>query len=169
MTVGDVEKKITAIRDLSQEKRIMLWLCASQRTNRSKWLHVTASSLALLSSGTITTAITGLVDKQAIQVIAAILAFTSGILSLIISTIYDAKETNRMYEGASRYAQLREKTQIALDQVASLSDNHCIEILKDLRTEYVSISGEFDPLLSNHNVIALRDGWFGATAALDIE
>jgi hypothetical protein len=105
---------IRNIREVSHEKRVLLMSRAQKRTGRKKVIYVVSGSLALLSGGTASALVAPAADVIGVKIMAAALAFVSGVISLVTTAFFDEKETAKMNEGAGRYGELRDRADVIL-------------------------------------------------------
>ena len=143
----DIGSSILAIRDVSQVKREMLWRRAARQTKTYRRLHLGSGGLALLSGGAITSLISDIGSPLFVKIAAAILAFSSGLMSLLTTTLHDSKETERMFEGAVKYALLRDNAQTLFDRQTTISAAQLLEGLKQLRAESGKLTKDYDKML----------------------
>ncbi len=90
-------------------KREMLQRSGILRTSRKKGLSVLSGVLALLSAGAIASVLVKYFGNESIQILAALSAFVSGILTLVVTIYYTDDETSKILEGSSKYLDLRER------------------------------------------------------------
>ena len=103
----------TVVTD-SKRKRRLLLAQASRRSRLRRLLHVTAGILALLSATSITAIITELTNSMAVKVFSAVVAFISGVISLVITNYVDEKDTWKMFESAAGFISVRSKAELLL-------------------------------------------------------
>jgi len=78
-----------------------------------------------------------------VKVLSACLGFLSGMISLVMTSFFDEKETNRLFEGATRFLSLRDQVELVRLQ-PNLTEKQAFEALKKLRTDYEKYSAEYD-------------------------
>jgi hypothetical protein len=118
------------------------------RLTRRKILRFVAGTLALLSGASITAVIVAFVnDSRALKILSAALAFTSGLISLLLDGFYDPQETQHMFAGANEFMILRNKLDIERTR-PNLTDVRAHETLKKLTDEYGAACKKYDPLIS---------------------
>ena len=155
----DTVPKIFAVEELAMSAGNLSDICAekrevlkSQAISRSKWqkrLHIASGVIALLSGGAITAVVTDLTSSLQMKIFATTLAFSSGIISLVTTTLFDTKETQRMFEGAAQFLIIRDKLRALHHRRSTLTPDQFDEALGPLRTEYNKTSADFDPLLAS--------------------
>lgn len=106
---------IRYIREVSHEKRVLLMTKAQKRVGRKKAIYVISGSLALLSGGTASALVAPAADFIGVKIMAAALAFVSGVISLVTTAFFDEKETAKMNEGGGRYGELRDRADVILN------------------------------------------------------
>jgi hypothetical protein len=155
-TPDDVERKrqlqeltqnLEELRIICQTKRERLWGRAARRNKWQKGLHIAGGVIALFSGGAITSVVTSLTSSLTMKIIAAALAFLSGGISLVTTTLFDSKESVKMFDGAARYAALRDKAQTLYERRTGIAIDRVTEQLGRLRAESSSLAKEFDHLL----------------------
>jgi hypothetical protein len=139
-------EQLRELAEDSQRKRKRLLSKATDRTRLRRILHVTAGVLALLSAASITSIIAELTNSMAVKIFSAALAFISGVITLLISTYMEERETLRMFEGAAGFMSIRDKATISADE-AGVTESKAYTELRKLREEYGKCSKEFDPLI----------------------
>lgn len=110
-----VLSSIRYMREVSHEKRVLLLSRAQKRVGRKKIIYVVSGSLALLSGGTASALVAPAADVIGVKIMAAGLAFVSGVISLVTTAFFDEKETAKMNEGAGRYGELRDRADVVLN------------------------------------------------------
>ena len=145
----ELARSLLRFRDTFYQKRMMLWSRAAGRTKWQKGLYIVAGLIALFSGGAITSVVTTLTSSTAMKVIAATLAFVSGIVSLVTTNLFDPKETEKMFDGAAQYAAARDRAQSIHDRRRSLSLGQIGDALTRLRTDSNKLSRDYDRLLPN--------------------
>ena len=99
--------------DKCHHKRSLLHNAAIKRADRRKKLRFFAGMLALLSGASITAVLATFVeDSRAIKILSAVLAFASGLISLLLEGFYDPQDTQHMFSGAFEFLALRDKVDI---------------------------------------------------------
>jgi hypothetical protein len=128
------------LSNVCHEKRQLLLSQAISRTKWQKGLHIGSGTVALLS-GMASTMVTGT------QFVAAALAFLSGIVSLLTTTLFEVKETQRMFEGAYQFLVVRDRLRTLYRQRGILDVGKFMKEQEPLREQYVQISKEYDPMM----------------------
>ncbi len=131
----------TVVTD-SKRKRRLLLAQASRRSRLRRLLHVTAGILALLSATSITAIITELTNSMAVKVFSAVVAFISGVISLVITNYVDEKDTWKMFESAAGFISVRSKAELLLTK-----PNVTGTELRKLQEEYEKCSTAVDSLI----------------------
>jgi len=129
------------LADLAKVRREILLDVALHRHLIHKRLSMTSGILALISAATITSVLTKLVGSFNFQIIAAILAFTAGIISLISSN-YKDDETSKIFSGSAKYLELRNKI-IAFTLNPINTEAEFNKHLEVFEMEYVKLDGDF--------------------------
>jgi hypothetical protein len=128
----------------ASHKRDHLMRLAERRRKWRRHLIVFSGIIALISGGAITAVISNLTDSMTIKVLSASLAFASGLTSLFLGTYFDDKETQKMYEGAARYLEFRDRAKRAV--MKPLSPAAAYETFAKLQEEYAKLAKDYDPL-----------------------
>jgi hypothetical protein len=106
---------IEYIRSVAHEKRLLLLKQAQSRVNTKKYIYVLSGSLALISGGAASALVAPAADVIGVKLVAAGLAFISGVIALVTSAFFDEKETAKINEGAGRYGELRDRSDVVLN------------------------------------------------------
>lgn len=123
-------------------KRNRLLHKAWRRSRASRALTLLSGLLALFSAGTITAVLTDLLGTAKMQILAAVAAGISGVVSLIVATYFDDRETAEILAGATKYLSLREKAYgILLHPSISKAKLH--SKLVELQAEYAGVDEIF--------------------------
>jgi hypothetical protein len=144
------------------KKRLVLIEQANKRNRRRKLVNIAAGVLALLSGSSVSVALANVLNQTSFSILGAVLAFVSGVLSLITSTYYDDKETRQNSEGAAAYGALRDRAEIEVLH-PSPSNKQSYEALKRLWTAYGDISSRYD-----HLIVASLNTWPSSEASIDL-
>jgi hypothetical protein len=78
-----------------------------------------------------------------VKVFSALVAFLSGIITLVLSTYFDEKETIHIFEGASAFLRLRDQADLVLSR-PDTSDEEAYTSLERLTEAYARHSAEYD-------------------------
>ena len=135
--------ELEALAKRAQSKRARLARAAKRKSILGRSLTLSAGVLALLSAGSITAIITEITSSMTVKVLSACLGFLSGMISLVMTSFFDEKETNRLFEGATRFLSLRDQVELVRLQ-PNLTEKQAFEALKKLRTDYEKYSAEYD-------------------------
>lgn len=119
-------------------KRELLLQTAISNSKLRKGLTITSGILALFSAGAITSVIVKYFGSDLLQVVAAISAALSGTLSLILTIYFAEENTSKIFEGASKYLALREKSYRLLLKPNNSNDKF-YEDLAGLQNEYAQL------------------------------
>jgi len=106
-------------------------------------LHVTAGIFALLSAASITTVLTELTNSLTVKITSVGLSFVSGIITLLMSSLFNDKETRHLFEGAAKFMILRNQARLII-QRPDLTEAKAYAELMKLDYEYQRESTEFD-------------------------
>ncbi len=123
-------------------KRELLLQSAISKSKMKKGLTISSGILALFSAGTITSVIVKYFGNETLQILAAITAALSGILSLILTIYYAEENTSKIFEGASKYLLLRDKAYRLLIRPNNSNDK-LFDDLATLQTEYAQLDEPF--------------------------
>jgi hypothetical protein len=106
-----------------------------------KIFTITSGALALLSAFAITTVLIKLFGSVTFQIIAAIAAFTSGVIQLWVASNRD-EEINEILKGSSRYLIIQDRgSRIPLR--SNMSDDQLWEEVDKLFEEYASLDEKY--------------------------
>jgi len=153
--MGDEPESNTPQEEYLKDARELQGYCAqkremsSQGMSRTKWnkrLHVASGVIALFSGGAVTAVFTELTSSLVVKIFAAAFAFSSGIISLVASTMFDTKETQSMFDGANQYLVLR--LGLLVHEAWLIDAKQILDRLKKLRAEYAQASRAYDRLLN---------------------
>jgi hypothetical protein len=147
--IEEFTKDARELSDIYAEKREILTKQAISRTKWNRGLHLASGLIALLSGGAITAVLTELTSSLGVKIFAAVFAFSSGIISLVASTLFDTKETQSMFDGASQFLVLRDRLRLLVHEAWMLDANKLFEQLKGLRAEYATAAKAYDRLLDS--------------------
>jgi hypothetical protein len=140
-------EEILALRDVWQIKRQKLWKGGDSRTKWEKGLHIASGIIALFSGSAITSVVTALTSSLSVKILAAALAFLSGIISLFTTILFTEKETQQMFDGAAQYAAFRDRAQSLYDRRHEMSVHQLGQAIDRLRTDSNKLTTDFDRLL----------------------
>jgi len=141
-------KGIDDIIEVSQTKRERLWSRARDRTTWQRRLQFASGTIALLSGVAITSVFTALGSSSlTMKILGAVLAFVSGVLSLVTTTHLDPRETERVFGCAAKYAELRDHARSLRERHRGISLNQVQEGLAKLRGESQKLTNDCDSLL----------------------
>jgi len=156
--MGDEPESNTPQEEYLKDARELQGYCAqkreilsSQGMSRTKWnkrLHVASGVIALFSGGAVTAVFTELTSSLVVKIFAAAFAFSSGIISLVASTMFDTKETQSMFDGANQYLVLRDQLGLLVHEAWLIDAKQILDRLKKLRAEYAQASRAYDRLLN---------------------
>jgi hypothetical protein len=147
--LAELVDSVAVLRNTCRNKQTMLWQSARRRTKTQKGLHVAAGVIALFSGGAITSVLTAVTSSLIMKIIAAGFAFLSGMISLLTTTLFDTRETERMFDGATQYAILGNRAQSLLDRNRTLSFNQVQNETARLTENHGSLIKQYDSLLSS--------------------
>lgn len=133
-------------------KRQVLQKSGIKRTNRKKGLSVLSGILALFSAGAIASVLVKYFGNEIIQTIAAISAFISGILTLLVTIYYTDDETSKILEGSSKYLDLRERiSNLKLNPTITKQEKY--EAIVVLKAEYSNL----DNIYSQYEIYKIKE------------
>lgn len=110
------------------------------KSYKKKLLGILAGMLSLLSAGAITVVLADLFGDKGIQMIAAIVAGISGVLSLVVAAYFSDDEIFNMLEGSARYLALRESANRLMIHPHLNEEERFAELIA-LHDEYVKLDG----------------------------
>ena len=151
----DIIEGVREIADFSDRKRPALMDRATARQSTSRHLHFLAAGIALLSSAGMTVVLTSGSSSLTLKVVTPLIAFAAGIINLVSTIYYDARETTRMFKGAASFLALKSKAELLLlSPPATLKG--LFDAYKKLVDTYQSRSGDYDPLTGPSSVQRLH-------------
>ena len=127
---------------LCQVKRELLGQLAAERIAWAKHLQLAAGVLALVSAASITSLISTLSNPTTLKIFAAVVAFASGVITMVIPTYFDQKENLTILEGANRFLELRDEAN-TLAKRPSLTPTETYDALERLRRAYDEQSARY--------------------------
>ena len=142
-----VREFITELRDSCWQKRMMLLNGAGRRQKWQRALHLLSGIITLVSGGSVAALLATMSGAGGLKLIGAIVAFLSGVLSLVVTTYFDVKETQKMFEGAGAYGALRDRLVTLDDGLPSLTMKTALERLAKIREDVGKAAHQYDPLL----------------------
>jgi hypothetical protein len=144
--MADSKTALARLAEVCQEKRARLGRVASRRSDWRRALHVTSGVLALISAASITAVIAQLTNSLVVKVFSAVVAFLSGLITLVISAYFDEKETMKIFEGSNKFLSLRDQADLVRDR-DDVTEKQAFAALEKLRVSYASYCAEYDHYL----------------------
>jgi hypothetical protein len=148
------ELDMSAVEDLQglagscAGKRQALVARAHKGTRWRKALNITAGVLALFSAASMTAVVAELTSSFGVKVVSAVVAFLSGITTLLVSSFFDEKEMQKAQEGAAKFLALRDQALLAARKPDMTEKLAFAELTRLLRS-YNTLSAEYDRLISS--------------------
>jgi hypothetical protein len=152
--LNSVRASVTELRESCWRKRMMLWNGAARRQRWQRALHLVSGIVTLVSGGSVAALLATISGAEGLKLIGAIIAFLSGVLSLIVTTYFDVKETQKMFEGASAYGVLRDRLINLNDGLSSLAIKTAVERLAKIREDAGKSAHQYDQLLPTGGQLA---------------
>jgi hypothetical protein len=145
----DPTATIESLRTAYWQKRQMLLKRAAQRRNRQRALHLISGIVTLASGGLVTILLASTVkdEAQTAKFLGAITAFLSGVLSLVATTYFDVKDTQKISDGASEYGMLIDLLDNLKGKFAELQRKTVGENLNKIREKARVVSTQIEPYL----------------------
>jgi hypothetical protein len=134
------------LADKAQLKRLQLEKYARRRTSIAKCLHLVAGAFALVSASSITAVISDFTNLMTVKISSAALGFVSGFITLVFSTYFDEKETQRIFDGSTKFLKIREEAHL-IGMRPDTTEKQAYTLLAKLQADYVEFSKEFDHFL----------------------
>ncbi len=153
----EITEELWRIIENSTRKRKGLLLIATENVRNRRRLSLLAGVLALLSAGSITSLLADALPRGVMTVLAALFATASGFLSLLTSLTLKDTELEQLYEGASRYLNLRDRCHRMLLNKA-LTSKQAETGLEEVQKSYADLDGLFTRFL-----VAAAEGAPGAS------
>ena len=95
-------------------------------------------------------------NADIVKLIAAALAFISGIVTVISQTYFDDKEILRMFEGAAEFHAIRERLQEVLSAAKDASGESLQRTVSDIRKAYIELSKKYDDIVPESGGSSVR-------------
>lgn len=159
MKVNALSSVFDALQGVAQgcsAKRTALAKAGMRRSAWRKGLHLTSGILALLSGAGISAIIAKLTTSMAVQVFSAVIAFASGLITIVMAGYFDEKETAKIYDGAGKFLALRDQAMLVLSR-PDVTEKQAYSALEKIRADYAKHSQEFDRFIPQ---IAARSSHF---------
>ncbi|MCP5107739.1 MAG: hypothetical protein GY950_30405 [bacterium] len=143
-----IEEELIRLTESAAMRREDLLLSGLRKSRKRKALNIAAGVLALISAGAITTVVADLFEEKRVQqIIAALVAGLSGMISIIISAYFNDDEILSMLTGSSKYLALRESVyRLVIDP--SISNEERFQILSQLQDEYSKLDETYSRYFS---------------------
>ena len=158
-----VVQRMKKIEYVCDRKRQVLVRLTPKRLDRRKYLNLLAGCLALLAWLTISAAIVDLLNPKILSLFGAVLAFLSGIISLIPASLFDDQETQQISEAAAAFAGLRNEAGLEALR-PNLTAESGYESMKDLYRKYDDLCRRYDRYLPSGEIAS----WTSAELNLDL-
>ena len=155
---------LNGLAQICAVKRAALAEAAGRRSAWRRGLHLTSGVLALLSGAGITSVIADLTSSMTVKVLSAVVAFVSGIITLLITAYFDEKETAKIYDGSAKFLALRDQAMLAPNR-PDITEKQAFAALEKLRAEHARHSLEFDRFIPN---VAARSSFYNVSGKPDI-
>jgi hypothetical protein len=120
---------------------------AARRTIWRKCLHLSSGTIALISGGTFVSSILG----EVAATVGSLLAFLSGIITLITTTFFDEKETEDIIKCATRYDALADSMDSLHERRYEIGVERLAQALDRLRSEENKLSTNYAHLLAHQS------------------
>ena len=154
--------RIKKVEYVCNKKRAVLLEVGIKRARAANYYHVAAGVLAIVSGGVVSAAIAKYVSPTLFSIIGAVLAFGSGLVSIITSHFFDEKVTQRIFEGAASYAGLRANAELEALR-PNLTEKQAYESVKGLLSKYN------DVVRYDHYIpLSLTKNWPSSEESLDL-
>jgi hypothetical protein len=140
------KKHLMELGEACGQRRGQLARRAHRRSIWLKRLQLTSGILALISSGSAAGLLVATVGEQYLKISATVLAFVSGIISLLSEAFLDPKEIESLHSGSNKFQILRDKITIELDD-PDMSDAQARSSNETFRKEYWHLCSEYDRYL----------------------
>jgi hypothetical protein len=136
------------LSDICDTKRQVLLHQAISRTKWQKGLQIAAGTVALLSAMVGAARPSGMIALLGgTEFVAAALAFLSGIVSLVTTTLFEVRETHRMFEGAYQFLVVRDQLRTLYHRRGMLDVERFMKALEPLRAQYDQTTKEYEPMI----------------------
>jgi hypothetical protein len=145
--LDSVRKSVEELRDSCWQKRMMLSEKAGRRERWQRALHLASGIVTLISGGSVAALIATISGAASLKLTGAVIAFCSGVISLVVTTYFDVKETQKMFVGASTYGILRDRLITLLDELPTINNKTSIERLAKIRADVGKAGQQYDSLL----------------------
>lgn len=138
--------QLDSMRELAQRcasKRADLGRKATQQERWRKGLRVLSGILSLISAVSIMSVLAKTTDATTFSILSAILAFASGLLTLILEIYYGEKDIVQMYEGAAKFLVIKEEA-LQIRGRPGVTANQLYKDYERLQDHYNALSREYD-------------------------
>jgi hypothetical protein len=147
MEEGGVLESVVGLRLSCWYKRMILLEKAGHREQWQRTLHLASGIIMLISGGSVAALLATIGGGASLKLIGAVVAFLSGVLSLVVTTYFDPRETQKMFEGASNYGLLRDRLDTLRDELPTISYGIALERLQTIRADAGKASSQYDSLM----------------------
>jgi hypothetical protein len=151
--VADSVVRLGRLAGMAHDKRVSFGHLAHHRVKVTRRLHLAAGVFALMSASSITAVIADLTNSMTVKIFSALLGFASGLITLIVSKIYDDAETRNLFQAAAKFLHIRESADLVRER-PGVTEGQAFAALERLTREYNQCSAQYE---SSH-VIIHKDG-----------
>jgi hypothetical protein len=95
-------RALETLKDAIDIRRASLLKNAEARRRGKRNVAIACGVIALLSGTGMTAVLSPALDSASLKIVSAILAFLSGLLNIVLTNLFDDKETRRMDDGAGQ-------------------------------------------------------------------
>jgi hypothetical protein len=142
----EVSGELARLLHVCNTKREVLFTEAIRRESLAKKLQICAGVGTLLSGLIATAVFVELTSSAIVKLLSAAIAFSSGFISLFVSTYVNNKDVEIMFKGASEFLAIRDT--IAFDLLRHGNDlGELLLILEQSNIKYSAISEKYDRYL----------------------
>lgn len=143
----NLEQSILDLRKVCWQKRMVLIELAAKRQKWERNLHFASGVISLFSGASVAALLLLIAGKDYLKIIGSVVGGLSGVLSLIVTTYFGAKDTQKIFEGAAKYGTLRDELFILVTQIGQLSKSTIQSKFEKIYKEYGELAPRIDSYL----------------------
>jgi hypothetical protein len=144
--IDSLAASVARLQDIYNQRIAALNGAAQRRTKMHKYLRVGSGVVALVSGGAVSAALVEFLPAYT-KIVGALLAYASGIVTLMSDVFVDPKETHKMFEGAAHYAVIADRASALLDGRDMTTAKQLFDGLTKLRADGNKVNADYGPLL----------------------
>jgi energy-converting hydrogenase Eha subunit A len=164
--LGNLEQSIHNLRKACWQKRMVFIDVAARRQKWERNLHFASGLISLCSGASVAALLLLIVGKDYLKIVGSLIGALAGILSLVVTTYFSAKDNQKIFEGAAKYGALIDKLFLLIDQIGVISAATIRERYERMSKEYSELAPHFDlylPLDLSARLAELEQQWPSAS------